>query len=121
MKDRSKLHLGAKVGSLVLVFGLLAGIDGCTRPFYRRSSGKEVNHILAEKDAHVLRKIEQFHVYPDRRARFYDPSNPDRPPMPPDDEETYKITPHPQEPGHAGVGHVEGTGYLDVIKAWDTA
>src|SRR5437763_16772056 len=41
--------------------------------------------------------------------------------MPPDDPAAYALAPHPQGPGHKGVGTVEGTGYLDAIKAWDTA
>jgi outer membrane protein TolC len=98
---------------------LLAGIDGCTRAFYRRQADNEVNDILAEKDRYADWKIEQYHVYPDPRARFADPTNPDRPPMPPDDEATWKLSPHPQYPGCPGVGMVEGTGYLEMIKVWD--
>jgi hypothetical protein len=106
--------------AVLVVAGLLAGIHGCTRGFYRRSADREVNDILAEKDRAGPWKIEQFHVYPDPRARFADPSNPDRPPMPPDDEGANQMAPHPQGPGHAGVKRVEGTGYLDAMKAWDT-
>jgi hypothetical protein len=104
---------------LLAVLGLLAGIGGCTRAFYRRAADNEVNDILAEKDKIPGCKIEQFHVYSDPRARFADPSNPDRPPMPPDDDDAYKLTPHPQQPGKAGVGNVEGTAYLEIIKVWD--
>jgi hypothetical protein len=104
---------------LLVVLGLVAGIGGCTRAFYRRAADNEVNDILAEKDKIPGCKIEQFHVYSDPRARFADPSNPDRPPMPPDDDDTYKLSPHPQHPGKAGVGTAEGTAYLEIIKAWD--
>ena len=64
-------------------------------------------------------KIDQYHVYPDPRARFADPTNPDRPPMPPDDPGAWDLSPHPQNPGHAGVGTVEGTAYLEMIKTWN--
>lgn len=105
---------------LVLVLGLLVmGIGGCTRAFYRTATDKEVNDILCEKDKYPAWKILQYHVYPDKRARYADPTNPDRPPMPPDDEATWKLSPHPQQPGKAGVGYVQGTGYLEMIKAWD--
>jgi Outer membrane efflux protein len=104
---------------VLAVIGLLAGIDGCTRAFYRRQADNEVNDILAEKDRYPQWKIEQYHVYPDPRARFADPTNPDHPPMPPDDEATWKLSPHPQAPGYNGVGSVEGTGYLEMIQAWD--
>src|ERR1700736_4031747 len=125
MKGSSCVRPVAKWGRLgwtmclLVVLGLLVGIGGCTRAFYRRAADNEVNDILAEKDKIPGCKIEQFHVYSDPRARFADPTNPDRPPMPPDDDDAYKLTPHPQHPGTAGVGRVEGTAYLEIIKAWD--
>jgi hypothetical protein len=102
------------------LLGLIAGMAGCTRNFYRQAADREVNDILAEKDKYPQWKIEQWHVYPDKRARFADSTNPDRPPMPPDDEAAWKMSPHPQKPGHhAGVGDERGTGFLEMIKAWD--
>src|SRR6516165_2053792 len=101
--------------------GLIAQSVGCTRPFYRKRADNEVAEILAQKDKYPAWKIENWHVYPDPRARFGDPTNPDRPPMPPDDDSAYKLSPHPQNPGHAGVGRIEGTGYLEMIKTWDSA
>ena len=104
---------------VIALLCVLAGIDGCTRAFYRHQADNEVNDILAEKDRYPDWKIEQYHVYPDPRGRFADPTNPDRPPMPPDDEAAWKLSPHPQYPGCPGVGTVEGTGYLEMIKTWD--
>src|SRR5207302_5501453 len=106
---------------LFLGLGLIASLGGCTRAFYRKAADKEVADVLQEKDKFHDWQIEQFHVYPDPRARFADPTNPDRPPMPPDDDAAYKLSPHPQHPGHSGVGRVEGTGYLEMIKAWDAS
>ncbi len=126
MEDGSGLRPVAKVGALrrvlclLLAIGVLAGLEGCTRRFFRNAADKEVNDVLAEKDRYEAWKIDQFHVYPDPRARFADPTNPDRPPMPPDDDATRKLSPHPQSPGKAGVGNPHGTGWLDIIKAWDT-
>jgi len=125
MKNRSWIRASAKAVGwrqplfVLALVGLLAGIDGCTRVFYRRQADNEVNDILAEKDRYPQWKIEQYHVYADPRARFADPTNPDRPPMPPDDEAAWKLNPHPQYPGRSGVGTVEGTGYLEMIKTWD--
>ena len=102
-----------------LAVGLIAGAGGCTRNFYRQSADREVNDILVEKDKYPAWKIEQYHVYPDPRARFADPTNPDRPPMPPDDEAAWAVSPHPQKPHHRGVANVEGTAYLEMIKVWD--
>jgi hypothetical protein len=103
--------------ALLLLLLLTAG--GCTRNFFRNAADREVNDILAEKDKYGDWKIEQFHVYPDPRARFADPTDPDHPPMPPDDEAAWKLAPHPQYPGCEGVGTVQGTAYLEMIKTWD--
>src|SRR5581483_5687182 len=59
-------------------------------------------------------------VYPDPRARFADDTNPDRPPMPPDDPGSRWLSPNPQTPGKAGVAWVEGTGYLNLLAEWNT-
>jgi len=104
---------------LLAGLALIAALDGCTRAFYRKSADREVSDVIKEKDQYPAWKLEQFHVYPDPRARFADPTNPDRPPMPPDDPAAWALSPHPQQPGHAGVGSVYGTGYLEMIKTWD--
>src|SRR5277367_3641082 len=103
---------------MFLVFSV-AGLGGCTRAFYRNSADREVNDILKEKDKYPEWKIEQYHVYSDPRARFAPTDNPDRPPMPPDDEAAWKLGPHPQKPGHKGPLAQEGTGYLEMIKLWN--
>ena len=126
MKDFSCSEPVAKMGrlrqtlSLLLIVGFLAASGGCTRNFFRKSADNEVYDILAEKNKIPLCEIDQFHVYPDPRARYAVPTNPDRPAMPPDDEVTYRLTPHPQGPYHAGVADVSGTAYLEMIKSWDT-
>jgi outer membrane protein TolC len=112
-------RLARRAACLLVLLAFAAGGTGCTRNYYRNQADREVNDILAEKDKFPFWKIEQYHVYPDARARFADPTNPDRPPMPPDDEAAYKLSPHPQAPYKSGVGDVQGTAYLEMIKVWD--
>src|SRR5262249_48007260 len=95
------------------------GSVGCTRCFFRNRADEEVSAVLTEKDKYPDWKIEQMHVYPDPRARFADPNCPDRPPMPPDDPAAWDLAPHPQKPGKAATGDVEGTGYFDLLAIWD--
>ena len=104
----------ALTAALVLGLGV-----GCSRDFYRERADKEVSEVLTEKDIYPQWRIEDMHVYPDSRARFADPTNPDRPPMPPDDPASYDLSPNPQKPGKPGVARVEGTGYLDLLTKWD--
>src|SRR5262249_30356145 len=63
--------------------------------------------------------IEQYHVYPDPRARFADPTCPDRPPMPPDDPAAHDLSPNPQKAGKAGVARIEEKGYMKLLAEWD--
>lgn len=102
-----------------LLLGALA-LGGCTRRFYRERADDEVNQVLGEKDRYPFWKVQNYHVYPDPRARFADPTNPDRPPMPPDDPAAYYLSPNPQKPGKAGVARVEGEGYLRLLEYWDS-
>jgi hypothetical protein len=104
---------------LTLGATLLAGMSGCTRRFFRRAADKEVVEVLTEKDRLPAWKIENWYVYPDSRSRYADTTNPDRPPMPPDDPVARDLAPNPQRPGKAGVARVGGTGYLELLAAWD--
>lgn len=113
-----KLRIYVRNGLLLVSVGVLL-LGGCTRRFYRKSADKEVSEVLAEKDVYEPWKIEQYHVYPDPRSRFADPTCPDRPPMPPDDPAAYDLAPRPQKPGKAGVDYIEGNGYLDLLQMWD--
>src|SRR5262245_19782032 len=85
--------------------GLLTG--GCVRRFYRDKADQEVSHLLTEKSQDPRWSLEGYYVYPDPRARFADGSDPDHPPMPPDDPAAYELSPNPQKPGKAGAGRVE--------------
>jgi hypothetical protein len=111
--------LTSSAWGLAIGLACAAGVAGCTRKFFRNRADEEVGATLAEKDKYPAWKIEQYHIYPDPRARFADPTNPDRPPMPPDDPAAYDLSPCPQKPGKAGVAYEEGLGYLDLLAEWD--
>jgi hypothetical protein len=104
---------------LVIVLAAAAGQAGCTRVFYRKAADENVEEVLTEKDQYPDWAIKHWYVYPHPLARFADPTNPDRPPMPPDDPAAHDLSPNPQKPGHAGIGRVEGTGYLGILTQWD--
>jgi hypothetical protein len=108
---RTALIVGLAIGSLFPA--------GCTRRFFRHSADKEVEGLLDEKDIYPQWRIDQWHVYPDCRARFYDPTNPDRPPKPWDDPAAKYLSPNPQPAGKAGEGGWEGTGWIQLLQGWD--
>ncbi len=105
--------------AFLLLITLIATL-GCTRRFYRRWADRDVAEVLREKDVVPQWKIESYNgAYPNAQARFADPTNPDRPPMPPDDPAAKQLAPNPQRPKHGRVARIEGSGYLDLLAAWD--
>ena len=98
------------VSVLGLGLALLAFGAGCKREKYRQRTDRDVSGILAQKNVVPSAPIQNWNVYPDGRARFADPTAPDRPPMPPDDELAKILSPNPQRPGRAGIFRVEGDG-----------
>lgn len=68
---------------VALVFIHAMSIGGCSRRHYRMDADAEVGFILAQKDAAELYQLpDGLNVYPDARARFFDPTNPDCPKLP---------------------------------------
>lgn len=118
-ESRNGVGIISQVFGLTFVFAILLMVGGCTRRFYREKVDKEVEAVLQQKDVYPDWKIENYHVYPDPRARFSDPTDPDRPPMPPDDPAARELSPTPQKPGKAGIAYIEGNGYLDLLRDWD--
>jgi hypothetical protein len=103
----------------MLAVGIAVATEGCSRHFYRKRADEDVSEILAQKDKYPDWAIENWHVYPDPRARFADPSDPDHPPMPPDDPAAYCLSPNPQKPRKVGIERIEGNGYLELLAQWD--
>lgn len=104
---------------LALMLAELLSLSGCTRRFFRRRADAEVDEILAEKDCYPQWKINDYYVYPHPLSRFADPTDPDRPPMPPDDPAAWDLSPHPQRPLLKGYAYWQGTGYLELMRRWD--
>jgi len=94
---------------------------GCSRKQFRERADRDVAGLITEKNVVPAWKVENWHVYPDERARFADPSKPDFPPYPIDDEAAKQLSPTPQRSGRAGVARFEGEGYFQQIVAWDAA
>ena len=94
-------------------------LAGCSQRAFRERADQDVEGIISQKNIADEWKVENWHVYPDCRARFADPSYPDFPPYPPDDYAAHSLSPNPQSPGKSGSGRYEGDGYLKMIEEWD--
>ena len=107
-------------GLLCLVLALGTGVVGCSRENFRIRADKDVEAVLSQKNIFPDFQIQNWHVYPDSRARHADLSkNPDTPAYPPDDYAAWLTSPNPQHPGRGGAGRAEGEGYLQCIAEWD--
>ena len=74
----------------VLATGLIAA-SGCTRERYYRQANQEVQALVQEKSDDPRWALPNFTVEMDPRSRFYDPCDPVRPPMPPDDPAAHRF------------------------------
>jgi hypothetical protein len=106
-------------GAFVLAAVAFGAVAGCSRQAFRERADKDVEGVITQKNLDPAWKVENWHAYPDPRARFADPSCPDFPPYPPDDYYAHLTSPTPQRPGRGGAGRVEGEVYLAEIAAWD--
>lgn len=63
----------------------LLALPGCTRRFWRRQAERDTYEAVFDKlnDPHWA--VPRVDLKPDPRSRFYDPWDPDREPLPPDD------------------------------------
>ncbi|GBD37527.1 hypothetical protein HRbin36_02662 [bacterium HR36] len=93
------------------------GVSGCTREFFRRRADHDVAEILQEKELVSEGRLRNFFVYPHPLARFADATDPDHPPMPPDDPAAWALAPRPQRP--KSVAYIESAAYLQLLEQWD--
>src|SRR4051812_46416780 len=105
--------------TVIALVGVVAA-PGCSRHHFRERADKDVEGVITQKNVYPGWQVQNWHVYPDPRARFADPANPDRPPYPPDDPAARALSPNPQRPTKkSGVGRYEGDGYVPLLAQWD--
>ncbi|MEY2600450.1 MAG: hypothetical protein RLZZ142_2709 [Verrucomicrobiota bacterium] len=72
---------------------LIATVLGCSRSMYRHQADREVYQAILQKEQALGLPPEQLaaSIEPSPNARFFDPSNPDQLPMPPDDPHSHAL------------------------------
>ena len=103
---------------LLLARLALGAQAGCGREFFRDWANQDVSEAVFEKSRDPRWRIDLFSVEPPALARHSNPYDPDRPPAPPDDRATEALAPVPQWPDNRLLVPAEGTGYLDMLEAW---
>ena len=101
---------------LIAVIALFA--VGCSRKFFRERADRDVEGLLTDKNNDPRWALDNWHVYPDARARFADFDKPDHPQKPPDDPAAAALSPDPQPiRGYFCQGKdMEGGGYLQFLE-----
>ena len=112
---RSPRRIAHSAALLALALGSQAG---CGREFFREWANHDVSEAIFEKSRDPRWRLDMFSVEPPALSRYADPYDPDRPPAPPDDFATQALSPVPQWPDNRLITPVEGTGYLDMLEAW---
>ena len=64
---------------------LACGLSGCTQQYYRIQADKEVKYLVTQKSNDPRWEYDSFTIGMDPRSRYFDPTDPDGPPMPYDD------------------------------------
>jgi hypothetical protein len=72
-----------------IILGTLA-LGGCSRDKYRLQADREAYEVIAERNSDPRWHSEDFRIDVDPRSRFYDPTDPDRSPMPQDDPASHR-------------------------------
>ncbi len=66
----------------------LAVLGGCSRTFYRQQADHDAYCLVDTKSPSAGAVPGEFRIEVDPRSRMYDPNDPDREPMPPDDPQS---------------------------------
>jgi len=87
---RRRAHLVTNRGRCAGVL-LLCLACACNREQYRQAADEEVAGLIAEKSADPRWALPGFDIELDPQSRYFDPSDPVRPPMPPDDPVSHEL------------------------------
>jgi len=101
------------------LIALLAVIlSGCTRAYYRRQADKEVYGLIGCATKDPRWDLKDYSITPSPKSRMFDPNNPDRPPMPPDDPTSHELM-HCVD-GKRGWAHWDRNGNTPFVEnpAW---
>ena len=83
-KKRDRIVIAGRVMAVLLVSVIIAA-SGCSRTEYRLQADREAYGVIAERNVDPRWQTADYSIEMDPRSRYFDPCDPDRPPMPPDD------------------------------------
>ncbi len=69
----------------------ISSLSGCSRQFWRKQADKDSYSAIGEKLNNPHWELPRIDLTPDQRSRFYDPYDPDKEPLPPDDPAAHEF------------------------------
>lgn len=106
--------IASRMGLRLLTMTLVA-LSGCSRAFYRQQADSEVYNLVAEKNLDPRWQLPNFDITPDPRSRHYDVTDPDCPPLTPDDPTAHKYMEVVY--GMRGSDKWDALGQIDTIES----
>ena len=94
MRDRAAVsHVRglAMTRMLVMCLAVLLLTTGCRRTFYRAQADRDAVSLIQQKAPGPSWPMPEVRVYTPPESRMFDPTNPDRPAMPPDDPLSHEL------------------------------
>ncbi len=80
-----------RIAGLLLAMMVLPAFSGCSRKFWREQAEGDTYRAISEKLTDERWQNPRMNLTPDPRSRFYDPYDPDKPPLPPDDPAAHQF------------------------------
>lgn len=74
----------------VVLGSLLAALPGCSRSFWRQQADRDVYEAISERMNDPRWQLPRVDVGADPESRFFDPHDPDKAPLPPDDPSAHE-------------------------------
>lgn len=93
---------------------LVLAVGGCSRAFWRTQADEDAYAAVSEKAAGPLWNLGPYTAQPNPNARFFDPFDPDRPPMPPDDPASHSLMEWVD--GKHGYFHWDRNGFTPTVE-----
>jgi len=88
-KTCGRIAAAVRVMTFLLV-SVVITISGCSRTEHRLQADREVYDVISERNDDSRRRTADLSIEIDPRSRYFDPCDPDRPPMPKDDPASHE-------------------------------
>jgi len=107
-----------RIAGLLLAMMVLPAFSGCSRKFWREQAEGDTYRAISEKLTDERWQNPRMSLTPDKRSRFYDPYDPDKPPLPPDDPAAHQFMHCVDGKEHFKYWHATGDTVTVENPAW---